>query len=89
MLESGAMIIAEDLGTVPDFVRASLARLGIPGSKVLRWERAWDAAAQPFIDPRSLPSVSATMTSTHDTEPLAVWWENSSREDRVERSGCC
>jgi len=84
MLESGAMIIAEDLGTVPDFVRVSLAGLGIPGSKVLRWERGWDAPAQPFIDPRSFPSVSATMTSTHDTEPLAVWWENSSREDRVE-----
>ena len=28
---AGAEIIAEDLGTVPDFVRASLARLGVPG----------------------------------------------------------
>ena len=42
--ESGAEIIAEDLGTVPDFVRASLRRLGVPGFKVLRWERHWAAA---------------------------------------------
>ena len=46
---------AEDLGTVPDFVRASIARLRIPGYKVLRWEREWDAPGQPFRDPASLP----------------------------------
>jgi 4-alpha-glucanotransferase len=84
MLGSGAMVIAEDLGTVPDFVRASLARLGIPGSKVLRWERAWDRPGQPFIEPERYPRVSAAFTGTHDTEPLAVWWERASREERVE-----
>ncbi len=45
--EPGARIIAEDLGTVPDFVRASLARLQIPGYKVLRWEREWKQEEQP------------------------------------------
>jgi 4-alpha-glucanotransferase len=84
MLASGAMILAEDLGTVPDFVRASLARLGIPGSKVLRWERDWDRPGQPFIEPERYPTVSAAFTGTHDTEPLAVWWERASREDRAE-----
>ena len=39
--EPGAEIIAEDLGVVPDFVRESLARLGVPGYKVFRWERQW------------------------------------------------
>ena len=33
-----AEVLAEDLGTVPDFVRASLAAHEIPGTKVLRWE---------------------------------------------------
>ncbi len=42
-LESGAEVLAEDLGTVPDFVRASMARLGVPGCKVLRWERHYDS----------------------------------------------
>jgi 4-alpha-glucanotransferase len=84
MLGSGALVIAEDLGTVPDFVRASLARLGIPGSKVLRWERIWDRPGAPFIEPEQYPRVSAAFTGTHDTEPLAVWWERSSNTDRVE-----
>ena len=50
--EAGAGVIAEDLGTVPDFVRATLARMDIPGFKVLRWERRWKDAGTPFCDPR-------------------------------------
>ena len=38
---SGARVIAEDLGLIPDFVRQSTERLGIPGFKVIRWERNW------------------------------------------------
>lgn len=72
---SGAAIVAEDLGTVPDFVRDSLRRLDIPGCKVLRWERDWHAEGQPFIDPGLYAPVSAAMTGTHDTEPQADWWE--------------
>ena len=33
---TGVEIVAEDLGTVPDFVRESLARAVIPGYKVFR-----------------------------------------------------
>ena len=53
---AGAEIIAEDLGTVPDFVRESLARLGVPGFRVLRWERCWHTAGQPFRDPSDVPA---------------------------------
>jgi 4-alpha-glucanotransferase len=81
--EGGAEVLAEDLGTVPDFVRASLARLGVPGSKVLRWERAWHTEGQPFTDPASLAPVSVAMTGTHDTETLASWWEAASLEERA------
>lgn len=80
--ESGAEIIAEDLGVIPDFVRASLARLGVPGCKVLRWERDWHAQGQPFIDPRTYPARSAAMTGTHDTETLAGWWATAPPEER-------
>ena len=41
---AGAEVIAEDLGVVPDFVRASLDRLGVPGFRVFRWERHWKDA---------------------------------------------
>ena len=80
--ESGAEIIAEDLGTVPDYVRASLARLEIPGFRVLRWERHWHTRGQPFRDPVEYPAVSVAASGTHDTEPLAVWWETESVDDK-------
>jgi 4-alpha-glucanotransferase len=80
--ETGAEVIAEDLGTVPDFVRAALARLEIPGFKVMRWEREWNTPEQPYIDPLDYPVTSVATTGTHDTEPLRVWWETSSADER-------
>jgi 4-alpha-glucanotransferase len=80
---AGLACLAEDLGVVPDFVRASLARLGVPGCKVLRWERAWTEPGQPFLDPRSYPAVSAALTSTHDTATLAGWWDEAPLADRA------
>ena len=83
--ETGAEIIAEDLGTVPDFVRASLRRLRVPGFKVMRWERRWSEPETTVR--RSRPSMtrsSVATTGTHDTEPLASWWESLSEEERDE-----
>lgn len=79
---SGAYVTAEDLGTVPDFVRESLARLGVPGYKVFRWERQWHEEGQPFKDPLEYPCVSVATSGTHDTEPLELWWENAPRDER-------
>ncbi len=80
--EAGARLIAEDLGTVPDFVRASLAALGVPGCRVIRWERRWQEPEQPYIDPCDYPAISAAMTGTHDTEPLPEWWETCGADTR-------
>ena len=80
--EPGSEIIAEDLGVVPDFVRASLARLGIAGYKVFRWERFWHVDGQPFKDPKEYPPVSVATSGTHDTEPMVIWWEDASRTER-------
>ena len=81
-LESGLDVVAEDLGTVPDFVRASIAQLGVGGYKVLRWERHWDLPGRPFVSPSEYPMRSVATTGTHDTEPMAVWWEEAAPEDR-------
>jgi 4-alpha-glucanotransferase len=81
---SGAAILAEDLGTVPDFLRQSLRELGVPGYKVFRWERAWKTPGHPFLDPRQYAALSVTTTGTHDTESLAEWWDTAPREERVE-----
>jgi 4-alpha-glucanotransferase len=81
-LESGAAIIAEDLGVVPDFVRESMARLGVPGCKVFRWERQWHVAGQPFVDPATYAARSVATTGTHDTEPMATWWRRAPLDER-------
>jgi 4-alpha-glucanotransferase len=80
--EAGARLIAEDLGTVPDFVRASLAALGVPGCRVMRWERRWHEPGLPYLDPRDYPVVSAAMTGTHDTESLPEWWDTCGPDTR-------
>ena len=80
--ECGSSVIAEDLGTVPDFVRASLRELGVPGFKVFRWERYWHQPDQPFVDPVDYSEASVATTGTHDTEALATWWETMPAQDR-------
>ena len=78
-----ALIIAEDLGTVPPWVRQSLAALGVPGYKVMLWEREWDKPGEPFISPQNYPELSLATTGTHDTDTLAVWWRECSLEERT------
>lgn len=82
-MTSGAEIIAEDLGVVPDFVRASLARLGVPGYKVFRWERHWDEPGRSFRDPAGYPPVAVATSGTHDTEPMAIWWEQAPADEKT------
>lgn len=79
---AGARVTAEDLGTVPDFVRASLVRLGVAGYKVFRWEREWHRDGQPYVDPVSYPPISVATSGTHDTEPGSVWWAGASLDER-------
>jgi 4-alpha-glucanotransferase len=79
LLAEGAGIVAEDLGVIPPWVRQTLERLGIPGYRVLRWERE----ATVFRDPAHYPSVSLATTGTHDTETLREWWETTSDAERL------
>lgn len=79
----GAALIAEDLGTIPDFVRASLQHLRLPGYKVLRWERDWHTAGQPFHDPAGYAATSLATTGTHDTDMLADWWDTATPDERA------
>ncbi|TMB34738.1 MAG: 4-alpha-glucanotransferase [Deltaproteobacteria bacterium] len=76
-----AEVLAEDLGTVPDFVRASLTANGLPGTKVLRWENDQGVPR----DVRRFPPASLAVTGTHDTESLVTWWEGLSDHERREQ----
>lgn len=82
ILSRGARVIAEDLGTVPEFVRKSLERIEIPGYRVLRWERRWNAPGQPFREPAEWPALSVATTGTHDTDSMADWWEGMKEDER-------
>ena len=75
-------VFAEDLGSIPPFVRESMARLQLPGLKVLRWERHWDRDGRPPIDPATFPPRSVATTGTHDIEPLAATPDGQSEEQR-------
>lgn len=81
---AGTFVVAEDLGTVPDFVRASLSALGVPGYRVLRWERRWHEPSRPFIDPAAYPTCSVATSGTHDTTTLAAWWAEAPAEERAQ-----
>jgi 4-alpha-glucanotransferase len=82
IFSQGARVIAEDLGTVPDFVRESLTRCNVPGYRILRWEREWDEKGQPFRDPEKWPALSVGTTGTHDTDSLADWYESMKDDER-------
>ena len=75
-------VFAEDLGSIPAFVRESMARMQLPGLKVLRWEKHWDRQGQPPIDPATFPERSVATTGTHDIEPLAATPEGASDDRR-------
>jgi len=66
-----AVILAEDLGTVPAGFQDRLAAAGIAGLRVLWFERR----ARGFRPPEKWSQEAAAMTSTHDLPTVAGWWK--------------
>jgi 4-alpha-glucanotransferase len=67
----GAIVIGEDLGTVPRGFRAKTNRAGIAGMRVLWFERTAQGA---FSIPSRWGRNAAAMTTTHDLPTIAGWW---------------
>lgn len=68
--EAAAMLpCAEDLGVVPDYVRPTLAAMGILSLKVYRWEAVENIPK----DPQGYPFLSLATSSVHDSSNLREW----------------
>ena len=65
-----SVIVGEDLGTVEDEVRETLARFGILSYKLLFFERDGER----FRMPAEYPPSALTSTSTHDLATMAGYW---------------
>ena len=68
---SRAIVLAEDLGTVPDGFQERLRDAGIGGMRVLWFERNKTGE---FTTPTQWDARASAMTSTHDLPTVAGWW---------------
>lgn len=73
VLESSGdtVVVAEDLGCVPEYVPPTLLKLGIPGFRIPMLFR--DGAGG-YADPKQYPRLSLAQPATHDHPPLAALW---------------
>lgn len=78
---NGAILIGEDLGTVPAGFREKLDAAGVFGMRVLWFERAEEGG---FIPPERWSEHAAAMTTTHDLPTVAGWWRGSDIDWRDE-----
>jgi 4-alpha-glucanotransferase len=75
-----AMVIGEDLGTVPRGFRARLSGAGIYRMSVLWFART----SKGFRPPSDWPAEAVAMTSTHDLPTVAGWWRGCDLEARAQ-----
>jgi 4-alpha-glucanotransferase len=68
-----ALVVGEDLGTVPPEVPKVLDRWGVLGSKVLVFER--DFTTGRFREAKDYPRLALATVNTHDLPPLVGWLE--------------
>jgi (1->4)-alpha-D-glucan 1-alpha-D-glucosylmutase len=77
---SRCMVIGEDLGTVAEELRITLARYEILSYRLLYFER--DAAGE-FKRPDDYPRDALVAIGTHDLATLAGWWSDNDLRTRL------
>ena len=75
---AGAMLVGENLGTVPRAVDAALARHRLLGTWVLQ-HAIEPGSARPHAP---VPASAVATLGTHDMPPFAAWWEGRDLERR-------
>ena len=66
-----ALILGEDLGTLPEGFQPQLESAGIAGLRVLWFEKSGDR----FNSPLTWSGSAVAMTTTHDLPTVAGWWQ--------------
>jgi len=74
----GAVVIGEDLGTVPGDFRGRMSEAGIAGMDVLWFTRD----KRRFLPPAAWRPDAVAMTSTHDLPTVAGWWKGADIDTR-------
>jgi len=69
-MEHGCIVVGEDLGTIPENFRETLADWGIWTYQVMLFERAGDGA---FFPPESYRENALVAFGTHDVATFAGW----------------
>jgi 4-alpha-glucanotransferase len=72
-MRHGAIVVGEDLGTVPPEVPGVLQRWGVLGSKVVVFE--WDHSNGRFRAARDYSRLALTTVNTHDLPPVSGWMQ--------------
>jgi len=67
------IVVAEDLGMVPDYVPPTLEKLGMPGFRIPMLFREHDYS---YSDPKKYPRLSLAQPATHDHTPIALLWND-------------
>ena len=76
-----AIVLGEDLGTVPEGFNQRLTDAGVMGLRLLWFEKTKDGAFKP---PSTWTPDAVAMTSTHDVATVAGWWTATDIDRRAE-----
>jgi 4-alpha-glucanotransferase len=74
-----AIVVGEDLGTVPEGFRETLETAGVHGMRVMWFERS----GRDYAPPTTWDTSAVAMTSTHDLATVAGWWHGSDISTRA------
>jgi 4-alpha-glucanotransferase len=81
-VRANALIVGEDLGTVPPEVPPALKRWGVLSSKVMYFEA--EPKRDRFKPPRAYPALALTTANTHDMPTIAAFWRERDIDLRAE-----
>ncbi|MCF7928930.1 MAG: 4-alpha-glucanotransferase [Spirochaetales bacterium] len=80
--ESGMLVCAEDLGSIPQSVPQVLETLDILSLRINRWHRRYEEPGAPVVPLEEYPERAVITLSVHDTSSLRGWWLEETEKER-------